>query len=91
MGMIISTEKIILIMYFVTKKDLFGEKEKIATQCMQTWKATCTLWPVCLDGRAFTEGKRKLGEGEVRTTDEHRILPVGFHDYEECENSSHKL
>lgn len=57
------------------------EKERVATQGMHSSQAICTLWPACQDGGVFTEGRRKLMGGDVRTTELYyklRILPVEF-------------
>lgn len=60
-GFLLSVDwKIVSTRCFVTKKDLVKKKGMHPSACRQTWQATCALWPVCQDGGAFIDGKRKL-------------------------------
>lgn len=54
-----------------------ARNERVATHCVQRWKATCTLYLVCQDEDVFNQGKRKLRGGEVRAIElycKHRAL-----------------
>ena len=71
--------KIISTRHFVTKKDLFGTKERNAMQPKQTQQATCTHCRACQDGEVFIERKNEVkGGGSYKQSFIVSRVPGGF-------------
>ena len=65
----------------IDQEEFTMERERFATQCMQTLQTICLLGHPCQIGAVFIERKTKLREGGVRIIEicyEHRVLPEGF-------------
>ena len=64
------------------QKGFIQEKERVSTQCMQMWQATCAHSGLRAEMEGYLYKRKRNGrEGETRTTElyyKHRVLPVRF-------------